>query len=96
VQVTVLPENARRETADMTPPSRRRNLLLILLLVAVVMVEGYYIFLLKDKIEKRNDELKNISIQLQLLKNEREDLKSVISSAKTATGGPDHGNAAER
>ena len=61
---------------------RRGRLLLIFLLVAAVVAEGYYIYLLQDKIEKRNDELKNISVQLQFFKTEREDLKANLSSAK--------------
>lgn len=57
-------------------------MLLIFLLVAAVLAEGYYIYLLQDKIEKRNDELKDLSIQLQFFKTEREDLKANLSSAK--------------
>ena len=60
----------------------RVRLLLNFLLVAAVLAEGYYIYLLQDKIEKRNDELKNISVQLQFFKKEREDLKANLSSAK--------------
>jgi Tfp pilus assembly protein PilO len=60
----------------------RTRLLLIFLLVAAVLAEGYYIYLLQDKIDKRNDELKNLSVQLQLFKTEREDLKANLSSAK--------------
>ena len=61
---------------------RRVRLLLIFILVAAVIAEGYYIYLLQDKIDKRNDELKNLSVQLQLFKTEREDLKANLSSAK--------------
>ena len=61
---------------------RRVRLLLIFLLVVAILAEGYYIHLLQDKIEKRNDELKNISVQLQFFKTEREDLKANLSSAK--------------
>jgi Tfp pilus assembly protein PilO len=61
---------------------RRVRLLLIFLLVAAVLAEGYYIYLLQGKIEQRNDELKNISVQLQLFKTEREDLKANLSAAK--------------
>jgi Tfp pilus assembly protein PilO len=60
----------------------RIRLLLIFLLVAAVLAEGYYIYLLQDKIDKRNDELKNLSVQLQLFKTEGEDLKANLSSAK--------------
>jgi len=61
---------------------RRVRLLLIFLLVAAVLAEGYYIYLLEDKIEKRNDELRNISVQLQVYKAEGEALKADLSSAK--------------
>ena len=63
---------------------KRVRLLLVFILVAAVFTEGYYIHLLQDKIEKRNDELKNISIQLQFFKTEREELKANLSSAKKA------------
>ena len=73
---------------------RRVRLLLIFILVAAVLAEGYYIYLLQDKIEKRNDELKNISIQLQFFKTEREDLKANLSSAqKTGDGGNENTSA---
>jgi len=74
---------------------RRGRLLLIFLLVAAVVAEGYYIYLLQDKIEKRNDELKNISVQLQFFKTEREDLKANLSSAKK-TGDASHENTSSR
>ena len=74
---------------------RRVRLLLIFLLVAAVLAEGYYIYLLQDKIEKRNDELKNISVQLQFFKTEREDLKANLSSAKN-TGDAGNENTSAR
>jgi hypothetical protein len=64
-------------------------------LVAAVLAEGYYIYLLQDKIEKRSDELKNISVQLQFFKTEREDLKENLSSAKK-TGDADNENTPAR
>jgi hypothetical protein len=88
-----LPEE---ETATTLFAGRRINLFLIFLLVFAVIMEGYYIYLLQDKIAKRNDELKNISVQLQLLKNEREDLKASLSSANKTTGPGENGNTAER
>jgi hypothetical protein len=72
----------------------RVRLLLVFLLLAAVFAEGYYIYLLQDKIDKRNDELKNISIQLQLFKTEREELKANLSSAKqTGDTGDEHTSA---
>ena len=72
----------------------RGRLLLVFLLVAAVLAEGYYIYLLQDKIEKRNNELKNISVQLQFFKTEREDLKANLSSAqKTGDAGNENTSA---
>jgi hypothetical protein len=76
--------------------SSRVKLFLIFLLVAAVIIEGYYIYLLQDITEKQKDELISISVQLQLLKNEREELKTSISSAHKATGDTGNGNTAER
>jgi len=81
--------------AESAGEQRRVKLFLIILLVVSVIVEGYYIYLLQDKIEKRNDELKNISVQLQFLKQEREDLKATLSSAQK-TGDTGNGITPER
>ena len=90
-------EHARKKTADRAPLKNRRvKQFLIFLLVVSIIVEGYYIYLLKDKIEKRDDELKDISVQLQFLKNEREDLKASLSSANKTTGDSGNGNTTER
>ena len=76
---------------------RGLRLFLIVLLIGAVIAEGYYIYHLQNKIEERNDELKNISVQLQFLKSEGEDLKSKLSTAeKTAPGDAGDGNTAER
>ena len=72
------------------------RLFLIVLLIVAVIAEGYYIYLLQNKIEERNDELKNISVQLQFLKSEGEDLKSKLSTAEKTTGDAGNGNTAER
>ncbi len=87
------PENNAENT-----PLKNRGIkpFLIFLLVVLIIVEGYYIYLLKGKIEKRDDELKDISVQLQFLKNEREDLKTSLSSANKTTGDPGDGNTTER
>ena len=85
-------ENAVRNSAK----GRRLRLFLIVLLVAAVIVEGYYIHLLQNRIEERNDELQNISVRLQFLKSEGEDLKSELSSAKETTGDPNSGHTSER
>jgi hypothetical protein len=76
---------------------RGLRLFLIVLLIGAVIAEGYYIFLLQNKIEERNDELKNISVQLQFLKSEGEDLKSrLLTAEKTTAGDVGNGNTAER
>ena len=75
---------------------RGLRLFLIVLLLAAVIVEGYYIHFLQERIEKQNDELQNISVRLQFLKSEGEDLKSELSSAKATTGEPNSGHAPER
>lgn len=55
---------------------------LVLLLSSLVMAEGYYIFILKDKIDKQTEEIKNVSMQLQQLKLERGNLSEELSSIK--------------
>jgi hypothetical protein len=85
-------ENAFRAFAK----GRGLRLLLIVLLLAAVIVEGYYIHLLQNRIEERNDELQNISVRLLFLKSEGEDLKSELSSAKATTGETNSGNTPER
>jgi peptidoglycan hydrolase CwlO-like protein len=92
-----LTEHASIEKADLASlKSRRVKHFLMFLLVVSIIVEGFYIYLLKDKIEKQDDELKDISVQLQFLKNEREDLKASLSSANKTTGDPGNGNTTER
>lgn len=85
-------EHARKKNADRAPLKQ----FLIFLLIVLIIVEGYYIYLLKDRIEKQDDELKDISVQLQFLKNEREDLKASLSSANKTTGDSGNGNTTER
>lgn len=75
---------------------KRRRLFMIVLLVVAVIVEGYYIHLLQDRIEKQTDELKNITVRLLLLKSEEEDLKARLSAAQKTEGDPGSGNTTER
>jgi hypothetical protein len=59
---------------------RGLRLFLIVLLLAAVIVEGYYIHLLQNRIEERNDELQNISVRLQFLRvKERSEVRAFIS-----------------
>jgi hypothetical protein len=90
---------ARRE--DDTVGNARGSvfrIVVIFLLLAGLCVEGYYIFVLRDTMEKQAEELKNISIQLQSLNNERINLREELSSIKKSTNdnGEDHGNTADR
>jgi len=71
------------------------KLLLVLLLMAAVAVEGYYIFVLRDKIERQTEELRTISIQLQSSKNESTDLREELSSIKKMAGEGKDGNTAD-
>ncbi len=74
------------------------RIFIIFFLLAALCIEGYYILVLRDTIEKQTDDLKNISIQLQSLQNERINLHEELSSIKKSTGdnGDDHGNTAGR
>jgi hypothetical protein len=65
-------------------------------LIAVVCLEGYYIFVLRGTIRRQTEDLRNISVQLQLLKNERESLNEEISSARKRTGERDDGITTQR
>jgi len=92
-----LTEHSLEKNTGSTPLKNRGvKRFLIFLLIVSILVEGYYIYVLKDKIEKRDDELKDISVQLQFLKNEREELKASLSSANKTTGDPGNGNTTER
>jgi hypothetical protein len=85
-----------RQENDFTSVQREGiKLLLIVLLSIMIAAEGYYIYLLQEKIAVRNDELNNISAQLQYLKTEREDLRLELSREKN-TGETDHGNTFDR
>jgi hypothetical protein len=65
-------------------------------LLAALCFEGYYIFSLRATIKKQTEDLRNISVQLQLLKSERETLNEEISSAKKRAGEKDDGNTSQR
>ncbi len=71
------------------------NITFLLILIAAVAAEGYYIFVLRDKIEKQTDDLRNISIQLQSSRNESADLREELSSIKKLAGERNDGNTAE-
>jgi hypothetical protein len=70
--------------------------LLIAALIAAVCMEGYYIFALRDTIRRQNEDLRSISVQLQLLKSERESLNEEITSTRKQAGEGSNGDSAGR
>ena len=68
----------------------------IILFVVIVLIEGYYIVVLRSKIDKKTEETKNISIELQFLKNEKDNLYEELNSAKKIAGEDRNGNTPER
>lgn len=77
-------------------PRLALRIMLVFLLTAAVLLEGYYIFVLRDKIEKQTEELRNISIRLQNSKDESADLRDELTSIKKITGETKNGNTADR
>jgi hypothetical protein len=71
------------------------RVLLILLLLALVAVEEYSILSLREKIARQGEELRNISFQLQSLKNERAALGEELSSMKELAGDKTDGTTPE-
>lgn len=69
--------------------------MLVGVLILAVLAEGYYIFALRDKMEKQEEELRTISQQLQSLKSERTNLHEELSTI-TKAGEKEHGNADQR
>jgi hypothetical protein len=65
-------------------------------LLAVVCLEGYYIMVLRDRIQRQTEDLRNISIQLQLLKGERDSLNEEISAVRDRAELGDHGDTVKR
>ena len=65
-------------------------------LLAAVFLEGYYIMLLRDTVQRQAEDLRSISVQLQLLKSERDSLNEEISSARKKTEEGNHGNTVKR
>ena len=87
-----MPDNSKGENNKNLNPRLRqalKRLFLVLLLSALAIAEGYYIFVLKDKIDKQTEEIKNVSMQLQQLKLERGNLNEELSSIKKSKTGED-------
>lgn len=70
--------------------------LIVAALLAALCFEGYYIVMLRATIKKQTEDLRNISVQLQLLKSEREALSEEISAARKHAGEEHDGNATQR
>ena len=65
-------------------------------LLAVVCLEGYYIMVLRDTIQRQTEDLRNISVQLQLLKSERDSLNEEISSVRSRAEEDGNGDTVKR
>lgn len=65
-------------------------------LLAVVCLEGYYIMVLRDTIQRQTEDLRNISVQLQLLKSERDSLNEEISSVRSRAEEDGNGDTLKR
>ncbi|MBI5100543.1 MAG: hypothetical protein HZB33_01715 [Nitrospirae bacterium] len=66
------------------------------LLVLAVLAEGYYIFKLRDMIDKQSDELRGASMQLQSLKNAQSSLREELESARKKSGDTNEGTTPNR
>ncbi len=64
----------------------------IVALIAAVVGEGYYIFIMMEKVHNQEEELRNISIRLQTLKSERANLADELSTIKRYAGEKKDGN----
>ena len=65
-------------------------------LLALVCLEGYYIMVLRDTVQKQAENLRNNSVQLQLLRSERDSLNEEISSVRRQAEEGPHGNTIKR
>jgi predicted Holliday junction resolvase-like endonuclease len=70
--------------------------LIVAALAVIVLFEGYYIFMLREKISRQTEDLKDISVQLQLLKRERDVLNEEVSSARKKAGEDNNGDTVQR
>jgi len=71
---------------------RIARLFVIVGLIAAVVAEGYLITVLRDRIDKQTEDLRTVSLRLQSLKNERDNLHDQLSSIKKSSGGGNDGN----
>lgn len=76
--------------------SRTAKIVVVIFLIAVILVEGYYISLLRNTMGKQSEEARNISLELQTLRNERDRLQEELSRLNDADGENDDGHTADR
>ncbi|MBA4371713.1 MAG: hypothetical protein C0402_02495 [Thermodesulfovibrio sp.] len=69
---------------------------LICTLLAVVGIEGYYIYVLRNIIEKQSEELNHTSLQIQALRHERVSLEDELHLIKKTAGEKNDGTTAQR
>jgi hypothetical protein len=62
------------------------RLLLVVVLLGAIVLEGYYVAVLRKTVERQDEELRNISRELQTLKIERAELKDKLSSVEQMRG----------
>ncbi len=91
-------EGGRRRSVMLYGKNARRALryLVIIMLFVAVCFEGYYIFVLRATVKRQTEDLRNISIQLQMMKSERERLSEEIFSAKEKSGEGNYGDTIQR
>lgn len=70
--------------------------LLVFILIVAVGIEGYYIYVLRDRIEQQSEELNHTSMQIQALRHERISLEDELQLIKKTAGERDNGNTAQR
>ncbi len=65
-------------------------------LLAVVIVEGYYIFVLRDTIGRQSEELNQTSMQIQVLRQEKTSLEEDLQKIKNRAGEQNNGTTTQR
>jgi hypothetical protein len=88
----------RKEVGKGSPGISRAAIrcLAIAALLVTVFAEGYYIMALRDTIKKQTEDLRDISVQIQILNSEHERLIEEISATEKKAGEKDNGSAAQR
>ncbi|UCE78510.1 MAG: hypothetical protein JSV13_08355 [Nitrospiraceae bacterium] len=88
-------ENQADELAR-SPAGHFFRIFIMVVLIIIVMVEGYYAFVLNNKIREQRELTKQISLELQNLKNERDQLNEDLHKYRTLTGENLDGNTHKR